>query len=58
MADGGAFRDQVMDAGLSFEEDINTLFVVWAATLVVLMQVRPALSSRLHCGSLLRGELV
>lgn len=41
MADEGLLRGQAIDAGHSFEEDINTLFVVWAATLVVLMQVRP-----------------
>lgn len=40
MADGGPARDQALLAGLPLEEDINTLFVVWAATLVVLMQVR------------------
>lgn len=39
MADASPQHSWALEAGQAFEADINTLFVVWAASLVVLMQV-------------------
>eukprot|EP00892_Ulva_mutabilis_P006280 jgi/Ulvmu1/4023/UM189_0007.1 len=48
MADASHVQPGAMDTGLAIEGDINTLFVVWAASLVVLMQVAFALLEVAH----------
>lgn len=46
MADASHVQIGVMDTGVGIEADINTLFIVWAASLVVLMQVLCKLNLR------------